>query len=331
MNIKKIVALLITVLFLVLIFYKLDIHTLVQTFKDFDFHKVWLIIIFYALALYIRGFRWKPILMNSSKFTNLELAENFITGCFLNIFLPARGGDFYRAFKLGNDKQERKLRVFGSIILERTYDGICVFLILLFAVLLFCKQPWIIHITYCVGALFLGSMFAFYLIFRFNKVDAIANFFIKLCSHLPEKFSKPLIFIIEKVTHHINTFITGFESLTSLPNTTKAFVITCISWSFEILVVYLILNSFSLGLPPAASLFVISLISFSSMIPSSSVYLGPYQYAYILALGIFSIDKSTTLAVATIHQTLLMLIMGAMCLVYYVRDNFFVPAKKPLQ
>ena len=45
------------------------------------------------------------------------------------------------------------------------------------------------------------------------------------------------------------------------------------------------------------------------MIPSTSVFLCPYQVAYIMALGIFGIEKSTALAVSTVHQTLLMLML----------------------
>lgn len=331
MRLKQIFALLITILFLVLIFYKIDTHTLVQTFKEFDLTKLWLIVILYTLALYIRGFRWKPILLNNPKYFNIELAENFIVGCFLNIFLPARGGDFYRAFKLSKDKEERKLKILGSIILERTYDGICVFFILLFAVLSYCKQEWILNLTYTVGALFIGSMLIFYFIYRFDKINTISKWIIKGVSILPSKISNHLVIVIQKITNHINTFVKGFESLGSLALTSRAFTITCISWTFEAVVVYLIINSFNVELGFSSALFVVSLVAFSSMIPSTSVYLGPYQYAYILALGIFGIDKSTTLAIATVHQTIIMLILAILTSIYYFRDQFFIRSEKTLQ
>ena len=65
------------------------------------------------------------------------------------------------------------MKLFGNIILERTLDGICVFLILLGAVLLYCKQAWILNIAYSIGALFIGSFIGFYLIFKFNKIDFV--------------------------------------------------------------------------------------------------------------------------------------------------------------
>ena len=82
-----------------------------------------------------------------------------------------------------------------------------------------------------------------------------------------------------------------------------------------------IIESFDLGLGFSAALFVLSLISFSTMIPSTSVFLGPYQYAYILALGIYNIPKSTALAVSTVHQAVLMVILTIIGGFYLMRFN----------
>ena len=93
MSKKKVFALLVTIFFLVIIFYKIDIHEVIETFKIFDFKNLWLIVILYMFSMYLRGFRWKALLLEDKKYTALELAENFVMGVFLNIFLPARGGD----------------------------------------------------------------------------------------------------------------------------------------------------------------------------------------------------------------------------------------------
>ena len=60
------------------------------------------------------------------------------------------------------------------------------------------------------------------------------------------------------------------------------------------------------------------------MIPSTSVFLGPYQYAYILALGIFGVQKSTTLAISTVHQGILTIILTVLGLFYLFRFNISI-------
>ncbi|MDR1327123.1 MAG: flippase-like domain-containing protein [Heliobacteriaceae bacterium] len=295
---RKILALIITLGLLGVIFHKINWADMVHTFKDFDFKHLWLIVPLYVSTLYIRGIRWKSLLLNDPKYNSLHLGEVFTVGSMLNSFLPARAGDMYRAYYLGTVKGESKMKVFGSIILERIFDGICVFFILLAAVLLYCKQQWILNLAYGVGALFIGSLAGSYVVYKFR--------------HKFQKFA------------HALSFLEGFCALDSLKYMSIAAFTSAVIWGIECYVAYLIINSFGLGLGFAAGLFVISLISFSTMIPSTSVFLGPYQYAYILALGIFHIDKSTALAVSTVHQAILMLMLTVIGGYYLLKFNISV-------
>lgn len=325
---RKLVAFLITVIFLVLIFHKLDFAELIETFKDFDFKNIWSIVIFYVATLYLRGIRWKWLLLSDKRYTSYHLGTVFTVGSMLNIFLPARAGDMYRAYYLGETKQEKKMKLFGNIILERTLDGICVFLILLAAVLMYCKQAWILNITYSIGALFIGSFIGFYLVFKFNKIDFIFEKLTYIAKKLPDKISCAFVKILESLNTHINSFMEGFEVLDSIKYTTLAFLMSAVIWGIECYVAYLILASFNLGLSFSAALFVISLISFSTMIPSTSVFLGPYQAAYILALSIYGIDKSSSLAISTIHQGLLVIMLTVIGLIYLLKFNLEIKSKK---
>ena len=67
------------------------------------------------------------------------------------------------------------------------------------------------------------------------------------------------------------------------------------------------------------------------MLPSTSVFLGPYQYAYIIALSIYGIDKSTTLAISTVHQTILMLLLTFVGLYYLIKFNFSLKQIKEIK
>lgn len=272
--------------------------------------------------MYLRGVRWKFLLLDNPKYTSYLLGAVFTVGSMLNIFLPARAGDVYRAYYLGDTKHEKKMKIFGSIILERTLDGICVFLILLWAVLAYAKTPWMLHLSYMIGSLFIGSFIIFYLIFRFNKVDFICEKIIRFCKKLPEIIAKPSIKIIEGINVHTNSFMEGFEVLNSFKYSAQSFIMSIIIWLIECYVAYLIINSFHMSLGFSAALFVISLISFSTMIPSTSVFLGPYQYAYILALGIYGVDKSTALAISTVHQGILIIILTLIGGFYLLKFNY---------
>ena len=136
--------------------------------------------------------------------------------------------------------------------------------------------------------------------------------------------------VISKMCGYANSFMEGFEVLDDLKCSAVAFITSLVIWGVECYVAYLIVDSFDLGLGFAAGLFVISLISFSTMIPSTSVFLGPYQYAYILALGIFNIPKSTALAVSTVHQAILMVMLTIIGGFYLFKFNISLNDVKSL-
>ena len=180
------------------------------------------------------------------------------------------------------------MKIFSSIILERLFDGIAVFIILLTAVLLSSKQAWVINLTYLTGFIFIGSVITAILIYKFNKTEDIFNYLSCI---------KYVIYIL---------------------------VLSLIIWGIECLIAYYIFIGFNIGIGLVAGLFVISLTSFSTMIPSTSMFLGPYQYAYILALGLFGISKSQTLAISTIHQGILMLVLSVIGIFLLLKFNISI-------
>ena len=131
---KKIIGLCITLLFLGLIFYKIDMVNVIRVLKLFHVSYLPYITLLYIIALGLRGVRWKLFLGNEPKYSWLHLAEISTVGTMLNIFIPARAGDLFRAYYIGKVKGEKKLKIFGSVILERLLDGTAIFLILLFSV-----------------------------------------------------------------------------------------------------------------------------------------------------------------------------------------------------
>ncbi len=299
---KQLILLGITIIFLVLVFNKVEIDTLWETVKKFNARSLTSIVIIFLASLYVRGIRWKLLLMNNAKYSALHLAEIFTVGNMLNIFLPARAGDFYRAYYLGEEKGEKKLKIFGTIILERLFDGIAMFCILLGAILLYSDAQWILNLTLGIGAAFITSTVGFYLIFKYNKSKEVARAIIKLTP------SHKLQQIIKRLTTYLNIFIRGFSAFNKPWYMVFILCLSFLAWGLEAVVACLIVNSFGLNLSLLAGVFVLTLTSFSTMIPSSSVLVGPYQAAYILALGLFNIGKSEALAISTVHQVILILI-----------------------
>lgn len=313
---KQIILLVITIIFLVLVFNKIDFAVLLETIKKFEIKYLVSIVGIFLLSLYTRGIRWRFLLMNEKKYSALNLAEIFTVGNMLNIFLPARAGDIYRAYYLGEEKGEKKLKIFGTIILERLFDGIAMFCILLGAILLYSDAQWILNLTLGIGAVFITGTLVFYLIFKYNKSRQVCK---AIISHIK---SEEIQRLIRKLTTYMNIFIKGFSAFKRPAYMLLILGLSFIAWGLEGVVACLIVNSFGLNLGILAGLFVLTLTSFSTMIPSTSVLVGPYQAAYILALGLFGIEKSQALAISAVHQIILIMIFTIFGGLFMLKFNF---------
>ncbi len=312
---EKILGLIISLIFIGLIFWNIDFHELLETFKIFNYKVLLIFIPLYVISLYIRGFRWKYLLYNTNNLTVKEAFFAFTTGNTLNSYLPARAGDFWRAYHIGHKIGESKMKLLGSIILERLIDGISVLLILFFAVLTYFKHQWILNIAYIAAALFLGSLIIIFLIFKFNRID---YFFEKLIQvHFLKKFKSVFL----KIASVLNRFLDGFQALNSPKNFFAAFFASCFAWGIECVLTYILITGFGHYYGFSIAYFVISFIALSTIIPSSSVFVGPYQFAYILALNIYHIEKSNALGIAFIHQITIMITITIISVIYFMISN----------
>ena len=312
---EKIFGLIISLIFIGLIFWNIDFKQLVQTFKVFNYKVLLIFVPLYVLSLYVRGIRWKYLLCGTSRLTVKEAFFTFTTGNTLNSYLPARAGDFWRAYHIGHKFNESKMKLLGSIILERLIDGISVLLLLLFAVLAYFKHEWVLNITYVAAALFLGSLTVFFIIFKYNKID---YFFEKLSNISFLKRFKPLFI---KISGLLNKFMEGFQALNNPRCFLIAFLSSCIAWGIECFLTYMLITGFGQHYGFSIAFFVISFLALSTIIPSSSIFVGPYQYAYILALGIYHIEKSNALGIAFIHQITIMVTITAVSIIYFMITN----------
>ena len=303
---KTLLGLFFSALFLVLIFYNVDINELIQTFRQFKVNNLGAIVAMFAFSLLIRACRWMYLLKSDKRFSLYQLTSTWVIGNLMNAFLPARAGDIWRSYEVGANSRESKMKIFGSVMLERILDGVSVCAILYFCILMYANLSWIRHMADLSALLFGGSLVSVYLIVKFDKINQICDCLIELAGKFPEKVKGAAVGFVKKLSHQVTLFVDGFEVLKSNYYTVQGIVMSLAVWFLECIITYWVIKSFGLHCPISAAMFVICFVALGSMIPSSSIFIGPYQYAYILALGIYFVPKSEALAVAFVHQSILM-------------------------
>ncbi|MDD3013811.1 MAG: lysylphosphatidylglycerol synthase transmembrane domain-containing protein [Candidatus Gastranaerophilales bacterium] len=315
---KKTFGLLISIIFIVLIFRQVNVVKTLQAFENINFnYLVWVIPVYY-LAFLLRAYRWRTLLSDNRRFEISTLISTLFIGYSANCLLPARMGDFYRAHLFGKKENISRIKVFASIVLERIFDGIILVSILSLMILLFYSKPWLYNLAYAGCFVFVGGFITLLCFAKFEKSDKFNdNFLIKIMqkcfNNLPLSLKTGLNKIFNKTSSFFSSFVSGLKVFHSFSLLFSAFFITLIIWVLEALVMFLVISSFGIHIPLVSSLFVLGVIVLSTMIPSGPASVGPYQYGYILALSVFGVAKETALAVSILNQfsnIILILIAG---------------------
>jgi len=120
----------------------------------------------------------------------------------------------------------------------------------------------------------------------------------------------------------MNSIYRFFLSLKHIGNKTlllRSIIVSLLTWGIELVIIYILLNSFSIMVPVWTPILILVGINIAMLIPASSASFGPYEYSIVLMLGVFSVAKEKAVAFAiTLHflEIILVLLIG---FVFYLR------------
>ena len=212
-NKQAILGCIVSILFLILIFYNVDLRELFVIFSHFNLKNVFLIFALYGLSLIIRTLRWFILLKCEGRYNFYNLFHAWVIGNLMNAFLPARAGDVWRACSIGANSQESKMKLFGSVILERIFDGISICVLLYFCIIKYADILWLKHLANFSMLLFGGILLGFYLIIKFNKLEETCVLFEEVSSKTILNFKGIICAFLKRMRRLFNLFVSGFESL----------------------------------------------------------------------------------------------------------------------
>ncbi|MBU2590995.1 MAG: lysylphosphatidylglycerol synthase transmembrane domain-containing protein [Nitrospinota bacterium] len=239
------------------------------------------------LTFVVRAVRWQHIVKHVKPMTIKELLPPLMIG-FMGNMLPARAGEFIRAYLIGKKGNISFSSSIATVFIERVFD-LLMLLMLLVWVLLF-KASLFAHLNiygksveglmikfgYGALALCLGLIIFCYMLLHATK--AIIQPIAYLIRPFPYKFKR-------KVFRLIHAFRAGLGMLTSYKTVALVFSMTALEWFLIVLSNYPFFLAFNLGyLPYTALVVVIVMVGvFISLLPTPG-YLGSFQLATVVAL-----------------------------------------------
>lgn len=288
--------------FMALLFRKINFSQLAAVLGSVDARFIALAVLFTFFSYFLRAVRWRYLLISEKEIPLSSLYPATIIGYMANNLLPARLGEFVRAYVLARREKLATPSVFASLVIDRLFDGFTVLLILLITVFSVRLPPGMEHgaaalkaggatmfLVYC-GVL----VFLLLLKMRTMRTLSLVRFVLK---PFPAR-------IADSVIPMLGSFIGGIRLSSRCRHITAILLTSVLIWIFAVLPVDMTLRSFGVNLPITASMFILVLLVFAVMVPAAPGFIGTYHYACVIGLSLFGISEATSLSIALIiHGT----------------------------
>jgi glycosyltransferase 2 family protein len=200
--------------------------------------------------------------------------------------LPARMGEIVRPWLLSRRSAVSFSNVVGNLVIEKTMDSVVILFYILVGLMTTANLPeWVRR-----GALFPAvgaAILVLLVLLLWWRGEPFVDRWV--VHYLPERFGAGLLRFLRAV-------VEGMSILPDRRLLAGVFVVSLSLWFLPILSSYVIIRAFGFAVPFNAAVIVFIFIGFGTALPQAPGMIGTYQYACVLALGLFGIPHVDALA-----------------------------------
>jgi uncharacterized protein (TIRG00374 family) len=270
-------------------------------------NPLWLLlaVVLATLSFVLRAVRWRVLLEPVYDGTSFDSRFGSVCiGFAVNNILPARLGEFTRAFALTRTEPVPLSASIASLILERILDGV-VLAIFLFATISLPGFPLgegttaeLVRRTANVGALAFGIGLGLLWLAARNPAATSRLFDASVVRWLPDRFG-------ERASRAAAAFVTGLGALASPTVFLRAMFWSFIVWIDLSLSIWAGLEAFEIGGPGILGAhFLQAVIAFAVAAPSSPGFFGVFEAAARVGLGPWNVTAARVVSFATSYHIL---------------------------
>lgn len=284
------VGLAVSLVFLLIAFYRVDFSTIGEGLRKADYRFVAASAVLTLSSYVFRSLRWSRLLKPQKKIMLARIFPVLLIGFALNNFFPGRPGEFARAIALGSREGLPKSSALATVVLERVADGLTLITILASISLGIQVPVWGREVERVSVAIFTAGL-VILLVLILREPLAIRTFN-RLIRFFPETVG-------ERLTGIFSAFILGLHSLRSIRDLSIIFLLSVAVWLCEAGHYFLILTAFGLfddlPLRGLASTFTMVIVNLGISIPAAPGGVGPFEAAGVLALSVLGLGREASL------------------------------------
>jgi uncharacterized protein (TIRG00374 family) len=299
-------GLVITTAFLGIFLARTDFGDIRDAFSGADYALAVAGIPLYFLGYWFRAYRWRLLLSPIKAVSTARLYPVVLIGLMSNNIAPARIGELVRAYLVGQREAVDKSAAFGTIALDRLYDGLTLVAILGVMVIVSGADAGVKSLGLGAAALFVVG--ASVLVAMAMSPTKVRGWLSRIVRLLPEA-------IAGRVEGMLDSFLSGLAGVRSPSILALGAGASLASWLLEAGMYYVVGEAFHLDVGFDAYLVVVSAANLALSVFASPGGVGPFEVTTREVLIFFNVGGAAASAYAiALHALLLapVILVGAL-------------------
>lgn len=301
-SLKKISYFGLSLLALIYCFYQINLSSFLGHLASID--VAWFIPIilvnFFVIAL--KTLRWQVLVNPTKKVGFTVLYRLLIITFMLNNLLPVKLGEVARIHYLGKNANINRLTSTATVLASHLLDFLSFVFFAFIFIHLVTAPDWVYRGIVASGVLSLG-LYIFFLVSS------------------KQTLKKPFLILFQD----------GLKGLKSTRTTALALALSFLSWIFQGVLLFMVHQSFGVGLPLMSLIMVLIAVNVVLAIPAAPGHMGTFEFVCVLTYQFLGLGASEALALGvTYHlvQVVPVVLVGGILLHWKPRMASFAVAEK---
>jgi uncharacterized protein (TIRG00374 family) len=243
------------------------------------------------VRFWLTAIRWQ-LLLRPVKWVGVHrLFAITMIGFMANNLLPARLGEFVRAYALGRSEALPPSLPFATIVVERIFDGFTLLLFLVGGLSFLRPSRTLVWAAGLTCGLYLGVLASLVVLRTGRGLGLLTG----VLDRLPGRLAGPARRLLE-------SFRAGLDILSDVRALLLTAALSLVIWVVNAAGVEATFYAFGLDLPPYASFLVLGTIAIALVLPSAPGYVGPLQVGTVEGLALVGVARETALSLSIVYH-----------------------------
>lgn len=262
----------------------------------------------YLASLWVRSLRYRYLVRDLVSDTSATRLYPIICVAFMaNNLLPARAGELMRAYMMGGKYGISKMSAFGSVLVERLFDGLTLVLFLLITVVLLGANNTLRGLALISLVVFVVALAVFGAILAWpQRSEGLLH---RLVEVLPGRV-RPL------ARELVSSLLSGMVALRDPRALLVVVLSSLVAWFIEGTVFWLVGHGFHLDLNIGWYVMAMSAGNLALTAPSSQGGIGPFEYFAQQVLVLAGLSDGTAAAYALVAHAVVIVPVTVLGLIF---------------